>query len=254
MKVNKRKKSSHIVSVINAKSVHPWRQCGYGKHWVVEHKLHIPPSAKNPNGSIVTRMGHCHGNPSKKDHFYPDEIREISAQHFSKLKTKPCNSDLGIKGTGNKYDVLIAGWVQYWNEVLNPNEPLDVNLVKALIASESSFDAKVLANKKNKNSARGLTQITNETRKILSDPDGEIKDHFVTATLEDLNDPTVNICAGVRWLFHKKYLFEKRAKKQVSWPEAIYDYKGASKVPPARAAEIMRRYLEFLEKLKKCKQ
>jgi len=42
------------------------------------------------------------------------------------------------------------------------------DFVKALIASESGFDPKILANKKNKNSARGLMQITNQTRKILA--------------------------------------------------------------------------------------
>ena len=40
----------------------------------------------------------------------------------------------------NKYDVLIRGWVRYWNEIFQPKNPLDPNLVKALMATESSFN------------------------------------------------------------------------------------------------------------------
>ncbi|HWU42072.1 MAG TPA: transglycosylase SLT domain-containing protein, partial [Bdellovibrio sp.] len=96
---------------------------------------------------------------------YPEEIQEIANQHFSDLKSKPCLIDLGYHNKGGKYDNLIAGWVQYWNDVLKPDESLDPNLVKALIASESRFEPTLLANKNNSNSARGLTQITRERRK-----------------------------------------------------------------------------------------
>jgi len=50
---------------------------------------------------------------------------------------------------------------------MNPDVPLDPNLVKALIASESGFEPTQLANKKNSNSARGLMQVTNDSRKLL---------------------------------------------------------------------------------------
>jgi hypothetical protein len=38
-----------------------------------------------------------------------------------------------------KYDMLILGWVQYWNDIFKPEKPLDPKLIKALMASESSF-------------------------------------------------------------------------------------------------------------------
>ena len=47
-----------------------------------------------------------------------------------------------------------------------------------------------MLNKKNLNSARGLMQITNKTRKILGNENGELKDYFLTLTREDLNDPS----------------------------------------------------------------
>ena len=44
----------------------------------------------------------------------------------------------------NDYDQLITGWVKYWNEVLKTKIPLDPNFVKALMASESSFNSNQL--------------------------------------------------------------------------------------------------------------
>ena len=147
--------------------VHSWRVCPYGEHWVRTHPMHVPPSKTHPSGSVTTRHEHCAHNPSGKDQLYPDEIREIATQHFPNLKNKPCPLPSKFGAAGSKYDDLIAGWVQYWNELLKPDVPLDPNLIKALIASESSFDPKKLADPKNSNSARSLTQITNDTRKLL---------------------------------------------------------------------------------------
>lgn len=119
--------------------------------------------------SITTRRGHCARNSTGKDQLYPDEIQEMAEQNFSTVKERPCPVDLGFKNKGDQYDEFIAGWTKYWNDVLQPEIPLDPNIVKALIATESSFEKDVLASKRNKNSARGLMQITNDTRKILGD-------------------------------------------------------------------------------------
>lgn len=121
-----------------ASSPHPWRLCPLGEHWVVSHPMHVPPSANNPDGSVVTRHGHCHSNPSGKDSIYSDEITEIANKHFTDLVGAPTPDDLGFKH-GNDFDSLIRGWTKYWNEVLNPKELLDPNIVKALIATESGF-------------------------------------------------------------------------------------------------------------------
>ena len=145
---NKKRK----VAAAEKLKAHAWRLCPVGEHWVTTHPLRVPPSKTNLEGSTTTRRGHCAKNPSGKDQLYPDEIAEISINQFKDLKNKPCDLNLGFKKNGNSYDDLIAGWTQYWNEVLQPITPLDPNTVKALIASESSFDPKALANKKNKNS------------------------------------------------------------------------------------------------------
>ena len=234
------------------KKIHPWRLCPVGEHWVRTHAMRVRPSQRKPAGSVTTRHEHCADNPSRKGQLYPDEIMEVAERHFQGVKKRPCAIDLGYGKKGSTYDQLIAGWVQYWNDILQPKESLDPNLVKALIASESGFDPNVLADKRNGNSARGLTQITNATQKILCDEDGEIKDHYLTVTREELNAPAINTCAGVRWLFHKRDLASIKLKRQATWLEAVYEYKGASRVSEKRAHEIMKKFLEKLEKLKKC--
>ena len=82
------------------KSIHPWRLCSPGRHWVREHSLHTPPSKKNPGGSTTIRHAHCANNPSGKDQLYPDEIQEMAQENFSKVKVKPCPFDLEFKEGG----------------------------------------------------------------------------------------------------------------------------------------------------------
>lgn len=94
------------------RKTHAWRLCSVGEHWVRTHTLKVPPSRKDPNGSITTRHGHCAKNPTGKDQLYRDEIQEIASENFSNLKEGPCPDDLGFRGRhkGNEYDGLIAGW------------------------------------------------------------------------------------------------------------------------------------------------
>jgi soluble lytic murein transglycosylase-like protein len=42
----------------------------------------------------------------------------------------------------DKFDQQIRGWVRYWNDIFQPSDPLDPNLIKALIATESGFNPK----------------------------------------------------------------------------------------------------------------
>jgi hypothetical protein len=118
---------------------HPWRVCPIGKHYVRPHVLHIPPSKKHPEGQVVTRHAHCADNPSHKDILSYDELHIIAKTHFSSLVGPPNAGVLTEFSRADEFDSDIRGWVRYWNEIFHPNEPLDPNLVKALIASESSF-------------------------------------------------------------------------------------------------------------------
>ena len=200
---------------------HPWRLCPSGEHWVSEHPRRVKVSKKNPTG-ITSVEGHCRANRSHKDEIYEQEMHEIAGQNFSSLNGPPKTDDLGFDD-GNKYDSLIRGWTKYWNDIFKPAEPLDPDMVKALIATESSFNAGSKIGKGDV--ARGLMQVRDTTLKILSDECGELRDHLLNVGQKDANDPNLNIAAGTRWLFRKRETATARLKRQASWEEAVEEYK-----------------------------
>lgn len=231
------------------KKKHPWRRCPLGEHWVREHERKVPMSEKNPDATTIVD-GHCRKNPSGHEIFVPDEILEISSNHFRSVKNKPTPNSLGYP-RGNDFDDLIAGWTQLWNDIFEPNESLNPDLVKVLIASESSFDVDVSV-PSTAGTARGLIQITEQTRKILRDTKGELKDYLIDLSKEDSLDPNMNICAAIRWLHHKKYLASHRLKREATWMEAIAEYKGLLNQlgHGGKADEIMSNLDKLYKKLK----
>jgi hypothetical protein len=135
---------------------HPWRICPIGEHWVNRH----PKKLKT--GKVTDHDGHCRKNKkSKGDFYHADELILIAQTHFDSLSSDPHVMPIphSLKfPNGNKYDLLIAGWTKFWNDVLNPEEPLSPDLVKALIATESSF--RIPKDQSSKDGrARGLIQI-----------------------------------------------------------------------------------------------
>jgi len=238
-------------------NIHPWRSCGLGKHWVKTHQMHVAPTAKH-SGSFTTRHGHCAENPGHvKDMLSTDEIHEIANKYFANLSGPPVAGVL-TKRIGNKpteedfpkadnYDDLIRGWVHYWNDIFKPIVPLDPNLIKALMASESSFREKTITkcnnSKRKPDHAIGLLQITEETWHALNDyAHSELRNQFIHTAEQNLAehglmDPCINICSSVRWLFQKRNILVsmrlRRAKKDPSkpyqeptWEETIKGYKG----------------------------
>ncbi len=241
--------------------IHPWRTCPLGSHWVNTHPRQVQLSNKNPNGFTIVD-GYCRPNPTKKDQIVIDEIRRISEKFFKNIKNKPCAINLGFKTkkkNGLAYDELIAGWTGYWNEVFKPNEKLEPDFVKALIASESGFNREAITDiplKKN-DKARGLMQITDQTIKILNNPKGELANHIIKLSKKEIMDPSANIYAGIRWLFHKKYLTSKILGREASWKETIINYKGYWKdylKNPNGKYSGMTNIYEHYEILKKCQK
>jgi hypothetical protein len=154
-----------------------------------------------------------------------DEIRIITNKYFTNLPGPP-TADVLIKfPKADNYDELIRGWVHYWNDIFDLEDPLNPNLIKALIATESSFNEKA-ENKIKKIHARGLLQITEGTLHILGNHKGELTNYLIHFTKRDLFDPSANICSGVRWLFRKKITAPARLGREATWEEAIVDYKG----------------------------
>lgn len=133
------------------------------------------------------------------------------------------SQDLGKNS--DKYDDLIAVWTDYFNKKFTANPPLDPNMIKALIYSESDFRENPYNPK-----AMGIIQITPETHKILQDPKGETKEFtFKDIRKKDLIDPAINIPMGIRWLYRKKRLAEGKLGRAADHEDIILEYKGLLK-------------------------
>ena len=237
--------------------IHSWRLCGEGRHWVKTHEMSVPSSKSHPYGNTVARQGHCANNPGHvKDMLSTDEMHAIADNRFANLPGLPVAGIL-TKRVGktltedafpkaDNYDNLIRGWVRYWNDIFQPTDLLDPNLVKALMASESSFNEKAqnfFMHGGKKIYAFGLLQITEETWHVLNDyTHSELNNHFIQPTelaliKDNLWDPCINICSAIRWLFQKHNLLSnlhlRQAKKdptkpyhEPSWVEVVKYYKG----------------------------
>ena len=149
-----------------------------------------------------------------------------------------------LKGYSNadKFDVEIRGWTQYWNEIFSFPDPLEPNLIKALIASESSFHPNTnIPAGKGQGRARGLMQVTDGTMHILSDHHGELSNYLICFDHSKLLNPSANICAGIRWLFRKKVIADSKLGRKSTWIEAVAEYKGVLNQTPASI--VMERFL-----------
>lgn len=114
----------------------------------------------------------------------------------------------------------------YFNKKFNTNPPLETNVIKALIASESDFKVDPPGNLK----ATGIAQITPETLKALQDPTGEVKDFiFKNIRKKDLKNPDVAIPMAIGWLSRKKRLAEGRLSRAATADEIILEYMGMLK-------------------------
>lgn len=236
------KKSSR--NYVLASGKHPWRICPVGYHWVNKHPR------KEDKGAIVLVKGHCRKNPGRKDVLEVDEIREISTVFVSMLMKEvlPSNHMLGFGASGKKYDGLIGLWTKYWNDIFNPETPLDPDVVKALMATESGFQ-EVPGNVSKHHKAIGIMQLMPETVKFLSSPK-ELRDFHINLTLKEAWDPAVNIASAIRWLFRKREVGESRLKKNLTWIETIEEYKVITGDTSPTAEKIRTSFHNYLRKLK----
>lgn len=237
---------------------HRWRRCPIGKHLVREHLEHIPPSKVHPNGTTTIRHEHCANNPSHKDELSYDEIQYITETHFAGLTGSAPIAGVLKFDDESKYDQQIRGWTEYWNDIFKLSDPLDPNLVKALIATEASFKENPPHGPK---TAHGLMQITDETFPIFSDIHGELKDYLIRVSAKELLEPSTNICMGIRWLFRKKEIVSSKLGREATWLETVAAYKSVLKKKAGkekdnkekRNSELMRRFYEYYKPLQEAK-
>lgn len=213
---------------------------------VHEHPLHVPISKKNPTG-ITIRDRHL--RRLKGTYLDAAEIESIFKNYNRKRIVFPTKNKLKKYPNSDKYDEVIAVWADYFNKKFNADPPLDPDIVKALIASESSFNPDPLGNRK---IALGIAQITKKTLKILQDPDGEAKEFIFNGIRQkDLKDPNISIPMAVRWLHRKSKIAASKLKRSPSHEEIILEYKGLLKSNSDYKKAGLKKYREDYEKLKK---
>jgi hypothetical protein len=122
-------------------------------------------------------------------------------------------------GDPNRFDALIVHWTRHYNEIFHPLDrrgrpnPLDPDLVKAMIYAESRFSETAASRR---SSARGLTQVLGRERRML----GEMPAGVSGIAGASFGEPSVQIAAGIRILFEKY-------RGSRDWPTAIRDYNGS---------------------------
>ena len=172
------------------------------------------------------------------------EIYKIANGYTLKRLVKPAKSE---KIEENLYDNSIAIWCDYFSKLLNFVPPMDPDMIKALIASESDFRL----DPKNP-IAIGLAQITKETLKIIQNPKGEAQDFiFNSIRQKDLKNPDLAIPIAVRWLVYKKTRAESKLGGPATHEEIILEYKGLLKSKTEFKKKALERYHELYKILKK---
>ena len=210
---------------------------------VRQHSMHAPVSKKNPTGITIREK---HIRHLKGTYLDSSEIESIFKNYDKKLITYPTKKALN-QPNSDEFDDTIAVWCDYFNKKFNTNPPLEPNLIKALIASESDF----VKNPKNPK-ATGITQITNETLNALQDPDGEVNDFiFKNIRKKDLKNPDIAIPMAIRWLSRKKRLAEGKLGRTASAEEIILEYKGLLKSNSKFKENAIEKFREEYGKLTK---
>lgn len=209
-----------------------------------EHPMHVPVSPKNPTGMTLRDR---HIRRLKGTYLDRSEIKSIFESYDLTSITFPTSKKLKYKNS-DKYDDLIAVWTDYFNKKFDSDPPLDPDVIKALIASESGFREDPPGNK----IAFGIAQITKESFKALQDPQGEVKDFiFNKIRKKDLKDPKIAIPMALRWLFRKKRLAEGKLDRAATPEEIILEYKGLLKSKSDEKERALKNFKDNYGQLKK---
>lgn len=208
---------------------------------VREHPMRVPVSKKNPTGITIRDR---HSRRLKGTYLDREEIESVFKNYDRENIVYPGKL---AEQNSEKYDDLIAVWTDYFNRKFNAHPPLDPDMVKGLIASESDFREDPPGNPK----ATGIAQITPKTFATLQDPKGETEDFiFIDIRKKDLKIPEIAIPMGIRWIFRKRRLAEGKLGRSPSHVEIILEYKGLLKSKTGYKDKALEKYRAAYAKLK----
>lgn len=176
----------------------------------------------------------------------PAEIDSIFKSYDKKNLIFPAKGRLADCKNADRYDEIIAIWVDYFNKKFNVDPPLHPNVVKALIGSESGFNPDPSGNKV----ALGIAQVTKRTLGVLQDPADEAKDFiFSKVRQKDLRNPAIAIPMAVRWLLRKRETAANKLNRAPNTEELILEYKGLLKGKSALKLKALENFKDKYEKL-----
>jgi hypothetical protein len=208
------------------------------------HTMRVPVSHKNPSGTTI-RDQHLRRLPGT--YLKREEIDEIFNSNSKNKIAYPSDGKIVDHKNADKYDDLIAFWTDYFNNKFNMKTPLDPDIFKALLASESGFRIDPEEN----NKAFGIAQITKQTLRIIQDSKGEAKEFiFSSIRQKDLKNPSIAIPMGLRWLMYKSQRAAAKLDRPPTHEEIILEYKGLLKSKSKykdRALESYRKYYGLLK-------
>lgn len=73
---------------------------------------------KTINGKEHYWKSHCRKGSIKKEVLTTDEIHEMAIRFKNEKLKMPKPYNFNVRANlGNKYDLLIAGWVKYWSDI-----------------------------------------------------------------------------------------------------------------------------------------
>jgi hypothetical protein len=225
---------------------HPWKICPLGSYYVRAHYKTI--KAKEHYWSA-----HCREGKTKKEVLTSDEIKEISKRFENEKLKMPKSYDFKARN-GNKYDLLIAGWVKYWTDIFGTQTNITADFVKVLMMTESTFGKKSRAKTHNNSGvAMGLMQITDYTFKLAGEDKKELRDHVFNLKRKEVFEPEVNICLGVRWLFRKRDIAKYYLKKEPTLLQLAEEYKGIRNDKSLKAQKQREKFMEYLKEYRNVK-
>lgn len=218
------------------------------KKKVIRVRTHPRRYKSKKSGATEITIVDEHPRVIDKKVLTPSELLEIFNSYNQKGLVFPTSDDLEYKKNGLKYDALIAVWTDYFNKIHSADAPIDPNVVKALIGSESGFQDDPLGN----DEAFGIAQITLQTLGILLNPKGEAKDFIFKNILEkDLKNPAIAIPLAIRWLHRKKRTAKSKLGREPNAEELILEYKGLLKSRSKYTDSALKKFRKLYAKLSK---
>ena len=191
------------------------------------------------SGTVTWVDAHIRRNGGKKSMYLSENILYLYWQN--KKKYPLLKAIKGFPGH-HELDPVIQYWLEHWKKKgIKFPKGLTPLHIKTIIAVESSFRPKA---RPKTSSAIGLMQLLKGVRSALrgtqNTRNNEVRDNYISISEKELEDPVINIAAGIRWFAHKFFLM--RNHKDQSLKTVIRNYHSKDKAGDEYAKKVLEHY------------